>query len=62
MPQEVTLTLTVDEANLVLESLGGQPFVRVHDLVYKIRAQARAQVQTGDQQVSPNRDPQLQPS
>ncbi len=45
MSQEVTLTLNVDETNLILESLGSLPFVRVHDLIYKIKTQAQAQFQ-----------------
>ncbi len=44
MSSPVTLTLAVDEVNLILEALGAQPFVRVHDLVYKIKGQAQAQV------------------
>jgi hypothetical protein len=44
MSTPVSLNLTVDEVNLILEALGTQPFVRVHDLVYKIKNQAQAQV------------------
>jgi hypothetical protein len=41
---EVTLTLTLDETNLVLESLGQMPFVQVHQLIAKIHEQAESQV------------------
>ncbi len=42
---EITLTLTLDEINLALESLGQLPFVRVHQLIAKIQQQATAQIQ-----------------
>ncbi|MEM7013415.1 MAG: hypothetical protein AAF585_18240 [Verrucomicrobiota bacterium] len=44
MNNEVKLTLTIEETNLILEGLGSMPFVRVHDLVYKIRQQADPQL------------------
>lgn len=55
---DVTLNLTVDEANLILESLGNQPFVRVHDLVYKIKSQAQAQLTPATPAPSPEPAPQ----
>ncbi|MEC4677998.1 MAG: hypothetical protein VST69_04510 [Nitrospirota bacterium] len=42
--QEVTLKLSIDEANLVLEGLGHIPFARVYTLVNKLQAQASQQL------------------
>ena len=41
----ITLELTVDEINLVLEAVGQLPFARVFQLVGKIQTQAAAQLQ-----------------
>ncbi len=41
----ITLELTVDEINLVLEAVGQLPFARVFQLVGKIQSQAAAQLQ-----------------
>jgi hypothetical protein len=38
--QEIKLSLTIEEANLVLEALGNLPFARVYALVAKIQEQA----------------------
>jgi hypothetical protein len=43
--QELQFNLTLDETNLVLEALGGMPFVRVHQLIAKMQQQAHAQLQ-----------------
>lgn len=42
---EITLRLTLDEANLVLEGLGKLPFAEVYQLVAKIQAQASRQLE-----------------
>lgn len=42
--QSITLQLTTDEINLILESLGQQPFVKVYSLIGKIQNQAAAQL------------------
>lgn len=42
---EITLTLTVEETNAVLASLGAQPFNAVQALVAKIQAQGQEQLQ-----------------
>lgn len=44
--KELTLTMTVDEANLVLEALGEQPFAKVYELVGKIQEQAGQQLKS----------------
>jgi len=40
----VTLTLTVDEANYVLGTLGQRPFAEVADLIFKIKKDAESQI------------------
>jgi hypothetical protein len=42
--RELTLTLTTDEANLVLAALGRLPFAKVYALVAKVQRQAREQL------------------
>jgi hypothetical protein len=42
--QEINLTVTVDEANLILEGLGNLPFSKVYALVGKIQDQAGRQL------------------
>lgn len=39
------MKLTVDELNLILESLGNMPFAKVHQLIGNIQQQASAQLQ-----------------
>ena len=40
----ITLHLSIEETNLILESLGNQPFVKVYALIGKIQEQARQQL------------------
>ncbi len=42
---EITLKVTVDEANLILDALGNMPFKQVYTLVGKIQNQANEQLQ-----------------
>ncbi len=42
--EEITLQITIDEANLLLESLGNLPFVKVYTLIGKIQQQAGQQL------------------
>ncbi len=44
--KEVNLQLSVEETNLILESLGNLPFVRVYGLINKIQAQAQHQLES----------------
>lgn len=44
MPR-ITLDLTLEETNLILEALGALPYVRVYQLVESIGAQAHQQVE-----------------
>ena len=43
----ITLTVSIDEANLILDGIGRMPFAKVYELVAKIQQQAKAQVQNG---------------
>jgi hypothetical protein len=41
---ELTLTLTVDEINYILQSLGQRPFAEVQGLIVKIKDMAEKQI------------------
>ncbi len=43
--KDLTLQITVDEANLILEALGNLPFSKVFALIGKIQEQAAGQLQ-----------------
>lgn len=43
----LTLDLAVEDINLILETLGQLPFVRVYGLIGRIQDQARAQITAG---------------
>lgn len=40
----LTLKLSIDEINLILESLGNQPYAKVFQLIEKIRGEANEQL------------------
>lgn len=42
--KELKLTLTLDEANIVMSALGAMPYAQVADLVHKLRIQAAQQL------------------
>lgn len=46
--RELKLTVTIDEANLILEGLGQMPFARVYGLVAKLQEQASGQIGQGE--------------
>lgn len=50
--EKLSLELTIDEANLILEALGEMPFKRVYGLVGKIQQQASAQLGSNGQLTS----------
>jgi hypothetical protein len=51
----ISLELSIEEANLILEGLGELPFRRVFQLIGRIQSAARAQMEpAGDDPVSPN--------
>ena len=43
--EQISINLTIEEVNQILESLGQRPYVEVFQLINKIQAQAEAQVQ-----------------
>jgi hypothetical protein len=51
----ISMELSIEEANLILEGLGELPFRRVFQLIGRIQSAARAQIEpAGDAPVSPN--------
>jgi len=40
----ISITVTVDQTNLILEALGQLPFVKVYELIGSIQAQAKEQL------------------
>jgi hypothetical protein len=47
---EITWTLSMDQANLMLSIAAKQPFEQVADLIVELRNQAQAQIQLFQQQ------------
>lgn len=47
---EITLKLSVDDTNIILEALGTQPFARVFALIGKIQEQAAGQLDTSEKE------------
>ena len=43
--QNLNMTFSVDELNLILEGLGNMPFAKVHQLISNIQQQASSQLQ-----------------
>ena len=43
--QEISLKLTIDDINLILEAAGALPFAKVYGLIGKIQEQAAQQIQ-----------------
>jgi len=41
----MTLDLTINEINIILQALGNAPYASVFELIEKVRNQAQAQVQ-----------------
>lgn len=48
--KEITLTLSLDECNTIIEALGQLPFMRVYRIIEKIHIQASSQDNKGLQQ------------
>jgi hypothetical protein len=42
--KELNLKLNINEVNLILESLGTQPYLRVFELIDRIQTQAKEQM------------------
>lgn len=58
--KEINFTVTVDEANLILEGIGVLPFARVYQLVGKLQEQAKRQIQ-GDSSAPGPESPSVAP-
>ena len=48
--KELKLTVTIEEANVIMEALGQMPFAKVYALVAKLQEQAARQLNGGDDQ------------
>lgn len=48
--KKISLELTIEEANKILEALGNLPFSQVHQLISNIQQQAAAQLNSNGQQ------------
>ncbi|MFT7265140.1 MAG: hypothetical protein ACI9A2_003224 [Halioglobus sp.] len=46
--QKITLNLTIEDANLVLEGLGSLPYAKVFNAVGTIQQQAQAQIKSAE--------------
>lgn len=55
--QEITLKLTIEETNIILEGLGNMPFKTVFGLIGKIQSQAAAQLQPNQAAIPKNEVP-----
>jgi len=42
--KEITVTLTIDEVNVIIESLGKEQFVKVYKLIEKFHLEAKKQL------------------
>jgi len=48
--QQITLSCTIEEANLILEGLGLIPFAKVYSLVNKLQQQASQQLNNAEEE------------
>jgi hypothetical protein len=46
--KQITLSLSIEDTNLILEALGNMPFVRVFVLINTLQQQAAAQIKPPD--------------
>ena len=44
--EQITLNLSLEETNQVLEALGQLPYINVYQLINKIQSQAQTQLET----------------
>jgi hypothetical protein len=55
--KKIRLELSLEEVNLILQSLGEFPFKEVYELIGKINAQANQQLQNGTSEEAPINNP-----
>ena len=60
--KEIQLSVTIDEANLILEALGNLPFTKVYELIGKIQEQASEQLAAENGQTNQNGVEQKSPT
>ena len=46
--EQISINLTLEEVNTILDSLGGLPYSEVFQLIHKVKAQAEAQVEANE--------------
>jgi len=46
---DIALTLTLNEINLIMSALGNAPYVQVAELVGKVKQQAQSQLEKKDE-------------
>lgn len=46
---DITLTLTLNEVNLIMSALGNAPYVQVAELISKVKQQAQSQLEKKDE-------------
>jgi hypothetical protein len=56
---EINLKLSIEEANLILESLGNLPFARVYLLIGKIQQQAGQQLNASNNHTNDHDQPTI---
>lgn len=61
MQKDLTLTLSIDEINIVLEALGEIRYSKVYNLIDKIKEQAIQQLQPANGQPQPAVTDTIQP-
>ncbi len=55
--EPIELKLSLDEVNQILEALGQQPFIKVHQVIAKIQQQATEQLNSrGSPAIQPNQE------
>jgi len=55
----IKLQVTLDQANLILEALGEQPFIKVFELIKSIQTQAKQQLDAASPASEPQQTPTL---
>ena len=46
--EQISINLTLEEVNTILDSLGRLPYSEVFQLIHKVKAQAEAQVEANE--------------
>ena len=46
--EQISINLTLEEVNIILDSLGRLPYSEVFHLIHKVKAQAEAQVEANE--------------